>query len=214
MPDLGAVAMSRPFFSSDITNKSTDALEIEALVAAARAGSPSAFAELSHIFAPRLLRRILSITKNHDDAEDALQDTFLRAFRAIRSFRSQSAFYTWITRIAINSALMVLRRRRRLSEWPIESPDVNSSFAYSLDFEDPALNPEQMQSLRQMEGQVVSYIGRLRPELRAALEMKLQHNSSVGEIAQSLCISKAAVKSRLHRARQCWRTSVARAKLL
>lgn len=206
--------MSGPYFSSGFTNKATDAMEIDALVAAARAGSPSAFAELSHIYAPRLLRRILSITKNHDDAEDALQDTFLRAFRAIRSFRGQSAFYSWITRIAINSALMVLRRRRRLAEWSIESPEVNSSVPYSLDFEDPALNPEQVHRFRQMEDQVFSYVERLRPELRAALEMKIQHESSLGEIAQTLCISTAAVKSRLHRARKRWRTSVARAKLL
>ncbi|HEY5253197.1 MAG TPA: sigma factor, partial [Acidobacteriaceae bacterium] len=78
----------------------------EQLVSAAKAGSDEAFAELQNLYAQRLYSTIIRITKNHEDAEDALQDTFLRVYLALCSFEGRSSFYSWVTRIAINSALM------------------------------------------------------------------------------------------------------------
>ena len=78
------------------------------LVAAARAGSNAAFEELQSRHSRRLFRRINFITRNHEDAEDALQETFLHAYLALDSFEGRSQFASWLTRIAINSALMVL----------------------------------------------------------------------------------------------------------
>ena len=93
------------------------------LVAAARIGSSAAFQELQSRYSRRLYRRIQSITRNHEDAEDALQETFLRAYLALDSFEGRSQFASWLTRIAINSALMVLRVRRRRAEVSLE-PDL------------------------------------------------------------------------------------------
>ena len=92
------------------------------LVAAAKGGSSAAFEELQSRYSRRLFRRIQLITKNHEDAEDALQETFLHAYLALDSFEGRSQFASWLTRIAINSALMVLRRRRTRAEVPFEPP--------------------------------------------------------------------------------------------
>ena len=79
-------------------------------------GSTMAFDELQKEYSSRLFKTILRITKNWEDAEDALQDTFLRAYLALHGFEGRSSVYSWLTRIAINSALMVLRRRRSRPE--------------------------------------------------------------------------------------------------
>ena len=103
------------------------------LAAAARAGSNAAFEELQNRYSSRLCRRILSITRNREDAEDALQETFPRAYTALHSFQGRAQFATWITKIATNSALMVLRRHRRLAEVPFDLP--SESEENSLSFE-------------------------------------------------------------------------------
>lgn len=74
--------------------------------------SSACFAELYATYSRRLYNTIFAITKNHEDAEDALQETFLRAYTGIHAFEGRSAIYSWLTRIAINSALIVLRKRR------------------------------------------------------------------------------------------------------
>lgn len=184
---------------------SAQALQVHKLVTAAQAGSSSAFAELSSMYAPRLFRTIKSITANREDAEDALQDTFLRAFRGLSSFQGRATFYSWLTRIAVNSALLVLRRRRHRSESPIETLGSFSEIPQPIDLEDPSLNPEQVCSKRQMEALLHKGIGRLRPDLRAVVEMRLMEDCSLSEIARTLRISTSAAKSRLHRARKCCR---------
>src|SRR5580698_2931547 len=100
-----------------------ESLQSRDLVAAARSGSSAAFAELREIYARRVYWKLLNMTKNREDAEDALQDTFLRAYMALHTFEERSSFYTWITRIAINSALMILRRRRTRAEVSFDSPE-------------------------------------------------------------------------------------------
>ena len=106
----------------EVTSRHTEPLRSKELVAAARSGSAAAFAELREIYAKRVYRKLLIITKNREDAEDALQDTFLRAYKALHAFEERASFYTWITTIAINSALMILRRRRIRSEVPFDRP--------------------------------------------------------------------------------------------
>ena len=184
-------------------------LQVQELVSAAQAGSSAAFAELSTMYAPRLFRTIQSITMNREDAEDALQDTFLRAFRGLRSFQGRATFYSWITRIAMNSALMILRRRRHLSESPLETTANPSEMPRPLDVEDRSPSPEQVCSQRQMEAVLSRRIGRLRPDLRTVLEMKVLEDCSLIDIAQTLRISPAAVKARLHRARKYCRARIA-----
>jgi RNA polymerase sigma-70 factor, ECF subfamily len=172
------------------------------LVTAVRAGVPEAFAQLHAIYSPRLYRTIIAITKNPEDAQDALQETFLRAHLRVHAFEGRSSIYSWLTRIAINSALMILRKRRTRPE-VLCDPQPDDRFE-TIFFEpkDPAPNPEEAYDLRQYQIRTLRAIRRLEPKLLAPLRMQAKHGWSVKEISQALDISEAAVKSRLHRARR------------
>ncbi len=171
------------------------------IVAAVQAGSSAAFDELQRQYSRRLLWTILRITKNREDAEDALQDTFLKAFLALPQFEGRSSVYSWLSRIAINSALMILRRRRT-------RPQADSVFSVEgcddycpLQIEDKTPNPEQLCELRQRCNLVINAIQKLSPQLRAPIEIQMAHQRSMEELARELNISVAAVKTRLYRAR-------------
>jgi RNA polymerase sigma-70 factor (ECF subfamily) len=170
-------------------------------VMAAKAGSPVAFAELYALYSQRLYRTIFSITKNPEDADEALQETFLRAHIALHAFEGRSTVQTWMTRIAINSALMTLRKRRgrpemRLNLQPDEHPEI-----ILFEVKDSAPNPEQAYELRQRRLTLLHEIWRLQPQLRAPLRMQVMHGWSVREIGLALNLSVPAVKARLRRAR-------------
>ncbi len=175
-------------------------LQSERLISAARAGSSAAFAELREIYSHRVYRRLLSITNNREDAEDALQDAFLRAYLAIHTFEGRSSFYTWLTRIAINSALMILRKRRTRPEISFDHPNDAEEDNSVFQFKDAAPSPEQICVHRQRCARLLRSIGKLQPRLRQVIELQMKQ-SSIREIAQALNISEAAVKSRLLRAR-------------
>jgi len=172
------------------------------LVCEAQAGSSESFGQLQHFYRGKLYNTILAITKNREDAEDALQDTFLRAYVGLRHFEGRSSVYSWLTRIAINSALMILRRRRVRAEVFLESPVDEQEGNRALEVRDLALNPEQMWARQQRWTDVVCAIERLEPKLRAPIQVLLTRDCSMNEIAQALDITVAAVKARLHRARR------------
>lgn len=174
----------------------------EALLIAARAGSQAAFAELQSIHSRRLYNRIRSITGNHEDAEDALQDTFFRAFRALSSFEGRSKFSSWLTRIAINSALMTIRRRRARPETSLEQPSTQADGGTSIEVADPALNPEEICDQEQRSRAILHAVERLNPKLRDPLHIWMSQEHSMRELAQHLGVSLASVKARLHRARK------------
>jgi len=171
------------------------------IVMAARQGASAAFDELQRRYSRRLFATILRVTKNREDAEDALQDTFLRAFLALPQFECRSSVYSWLTRIAINSALMILRKRRSCRESSPASNLDGSDGYFQPEIEDTTPNPEQLCELRQRCNRLINAIQRLRPELRAPIEIQLTDERSMKEIASELNISLPAVKARLHRAR-------------
>jgi RNA polymerase sigma-70 factor (ECF subfamily) len=173
----------------------------KSLVAAARSGSPAAFTELREIYAQRVYRKLLSITKNREDAEDALQETFLRAYMAFHTFEERSSFYTWVMSIAINSALMILRRRRLHPEVSFDAPGETEEAVSVFEFKDTGPSPEHICAHRQRYDCMVRSIWNLQPRLRQVIEMQMTHDYSIREIARALEISEAAVKSRLSRAR-------------
>ena len=150
----------------------------------------------------RLYRRIQSITRNHEDAEDALQDTFLRAYLALDSFEGRSQFASWLTRIAINSALMVLRKRRRQAEVSFEPPSESDEPALPIDVRDTALNPEQLYDQRQRCYCALHAMSKLDHSLRTPMTIWIERECSLREVARTLDLSVTAVKSRLHRARK------------
>ena len=185
----------------DVSAHRNDPLHVKHLVAAARSGSSAAFAELREIYAQRVYRKLLTVTRNREDAEDALQDAFLRAYLALQTFEERSSFYTWITTIAINSALMILRKRRRRSEVSFDTPSETGDAVYVYEFSDGGPSPEHVCVDRQRYAFMLQSIWELPPRLRQVIEMRMIESYSLREIAQSLRISQAAVKSRLSRAR-------------
>ena len=172
------------------------------IVTAAQAGSPGAFEELYATYSGRLYKTIFSIIRNPDDAEEALQDTFLRAYLAIKRFERKCKIYTWLTRIAINSALMILRKQRIRPEVSFAFPLSDLSEAIAVDLKDSAPSPEELCVQHQHQLKVLSAIRRLNQNLQTPIRLQLMDGWSVKEISRALNISEAAVKSRLCRARQ------------
>ncbi len=177
------------------------------LVSAAQAGSPRAFAELYAIYSRRLYKRLLGITRNPEDAEDALQETFMRASLAFHTFEGRASVYSWLTRIAINSALMILRKRRVRAEILFDPQPDDRTEAFVLEMKDPAPNPEQLCDLSQRRMKIHRAIGDLDARLRGPIHLRIAKDASMKEISRTLNISEATVKARLHRARR--RLSVA-----
>lgn len=171
------------------------------LVIAAQSGCRAAFEELWHLHSKRVYRTIFSITRNAEDAEDALQDAFLRAFLALGRFEGRSNFYSWMTRIAINSALMILRKRRSRHENSLNPAPEWEDEIGQLEVKDLALDPEQTCDQRQQKAKLIRKIHRLPPNLREVVQVRLIEEYSLKETAAKLKISEFAIKSRLYRAR-------------
>ncbi len=115
----------------------------QTLLAAAKCGNRAAFDELFQPLAKRTFQIVYRITRNREDAEDALQDSFLRALRHIEAFESRSMFSSWFTSIAINSALMILRKRRNSSEIPADGSGNSDAIDRHWEAADRAPNPEK-----------------------------------------------------------------------
>jgi len=189
--------------SSSVDSNDRLAFEARALkiVTDAQAGSAAAFDELQKLYSARLFQTVFRITKNREDAEDALQDTFLRAYVALRKFEARSSVYSWLTRIAMNSALMILRRRRSRPEAILSCLLESEEFYAQLELKDPAPDPEQICALRELSNELSLAIQRLKPRLRAPIEIRLDRELSLKELAHTLNLSVSAVKARLCRAR-------------
>jgi RNA polymerase sigma-70 factor (ECF subfamily) len=179
------------------------------LVTAVQVGVPEAFAQLYAIYSSRLYKAIIAITKNPEDAQDALQDTFLRAHLGVHAFESRSSIYSWLSRIAINSALMILRKRRTHPEVLFNHRPDDRYETIFFEPMDPAPNPEEAYGSTESLPALLIAIRDLSPQLRWPLQMQMKHGWSVREISQALNISVPAVKSRLARARRRLSTALA-----
>jgi RNA polymerase sigma factor (sigma-70 family) len=177
------------------------------LVLAAKSGDQPAFVELFNRHSAKVLRTTYRVTKNHQDAEDAMQDAFLNAYAHVGKFDGRGQFSSWLIRIAINSALIILRRRRIRPETSIDSIGNQHPLRswdlvdYSTDIETHYLIQERAMRLRQA-------IRRLRPTLRNVVEIQQSHERSLKEIAEIANLSVPATKSRLLRARQVLRRTM------
>jgi RNA polymerase sigma-70 factor (ECF subfamily) len=179
-----------------------------ALLAQARRGHSEAFDALCQPHKRRLLRSTYRITRNREDAEDALQNSFLRVFLHIDKFDGRSAFSTWLTRIAINSALMIVRKR---GSWRVTDMEIHrkpGTEEIEWDVADRAANPEQSYSQREIENILASEIRALRPAIRTAIEMQQLQELSTRETAGRMGISAAAAKSRLFHGRVALRRAM------
>jgi len=173
---------------------------------AAQDGNINAFAELRDRHYRTLLRTTYRVTKNREDAEDALQDSFLKAFTHLNSFEARSTFSSWVTRIAINQSLMILRKRRTINDQSIGAGDDCCGSNDRWEMRDVREDPEHLYVRHERSELLRGAIRRLRPCLRNALELQCAQEYSIREIADALGISSAAAKSRLLHARLSLRT--------
>lgn len=173
-----------------------------ALLAAARKGCCAAFEELVNRYGQKIHRLGLKITGSPQDAEEVLQDTFLKAFEHLGNFRGDSGFYTWVVRIAVNEALMKLRKRRGERLVAMEIAADNENDAMPREFADPWPNPEQI--LLQAESHAIlnAAAQSLPPGFRSVYVLRDLEEFSIRETMQLLGLTVASVKTRLLRARR------------
>ena len=171
------------------------------LLSQAREGDTQAFGELVRRYEGKIFRLAQHITQNREDAEDVLQETFLKAYEHLDQFQGQSKFYTWVVRIAVNQALMKLRRRKT---------DKSVSLDETIDTGEDTIvreiaawdeNPEQRFSREEIAEILESAIQNLEPPYRSVFVLRDMEELSTEETAEALGLSVPAVKSRLLRAR-------------
>jgi len=172
----------------------------EERLATLREGRAGAFDELWRAHANRILRITYRITRNREDAEDALQDSFMRAFLHIRDFDGRSSFSTWLTRIAINSSLMILRKRGTATEISLDDAGDRGSAPEGIALADAGPTPESRYAQREREEILHAAIREIRPTIRRALELRKLQEYSLKETAKIMGLSVTAAKSRLHHA--------------
>ncbi len=170
------------------------------LVSAAKAGDVSAFEELVNRYERKIFRLGMNITQNREDAEDVMQDAFLKSYQNLDRFQGDSRFYTWLVRIAVNEALMKLRKRRA-NQVSLDEPMTEAADPVFREIEDWGPSPEQRFAQTELNEILTQVIGELDPIFRVAFLLRDVEGISTEETAQILGISVAAVKSRLLRAR-------------
>lgn len=177
------------------------------LILAARAGDAAAFSELRRRHHSKILLTVYRITRNWEDAEDAVQDSFLRVFLRLNTFENRSTFASWLTRIAINSAFMIMRKRRP-REISIDCANEDPEAVDGWDLRDFREDPEHSYLRKERKELLKSAISSLRPAFRDVVELQQSREYSTRELAQVLGISLPAAKSRLMRARAALRASL------
>ena len=173
----------------------------EQLIAAAKTGKRAPFGELCERHVKRVFCVAHRITRNREDAEDAAQDCLLNAFVHLQDFDGRSRFATWLTRIAINAALMKLRKKRGIREVPVDEPNPSPALGLHWEIQDAAPDPEETYRLHERKQIVNAAISGLRPRVRRVVELHQLQEHSVRETAQILGISTGAAKARMFQAR-------------
>ena len=171
------------------------------LLASARAGDSAAFECLVMPHWDALLRTAQRILRNREDAEDAVQTAFLDAFRNLHTFHGRSRFSSWLTRIAMNAALMRLRVSRRKRETSLDDVTAEGKPRASLQLTEKRLNPEQEYLSKELRVLLRKGLKRLRPTDIEILHLRTMKELSAKETARILELPVNAMKSRLHRAR-------------
>ena len=189
---------------------SSDLAGDHAVALAAKLGDQRAFGILFQRYQPKIFAVALRYTRIAEDAEDVVQQTFQKAFIHLHRFEGKSSFYTWLTSIAVNEALMLLRRTRAHREVPIDDASEEETGIHGLQIPDSAPDPEASY-LKQEETEALSEaIGKLRVKLRTAIELRELGELSAEETAQCLGLSVAAVKARVFHGRRKLRQSLRR----
>ncbi len=172
-----------------------------ALVERVRSGDISAYDELVHKYERQIFRIAQHITQNREDAEDVMQDAFLKAYEKLDQFQGNSKFYTWLVRIAVNESLMRLRKRRTGKMVSIDEDIDTEEGSVPRDLADWAPDPEQNYTQSELAEILRKTIQGLPPGFRIVFVLRDVDGLSTEETAETLGLSVPAVKSRLLRAR-------------
>lgn len=174
----------------------------------------SAFEEIVERYSPKAMRLALKITKNRDDAQDVLQDTFVSVYKNINSFRGDSAISSWIYRICTNFALMKLRSKKidNQSDSIDENPnmDIDKLTEHSHSEDDWSQKADKILLRKELREKLDQAIDKLPDEYRIVFIMKDVDGMSNEEISKDLNLTIPAVKSRLHRARLFLRKEISK----
>jgi RNA polymerase sigma-70 factor, ECF subfamily len=171
------------------------------LVAQAREGDARAFGELVRRYEGKIFRLAQHITQNREDAEDVLQETFLKAYEHLDQFKGDSKFYTWIVRIAVNQALMKLRRRKTDKSVSLDETIDTGEDTITREIAAWDEDPEQRFSREELGEILDTAVDSLEPPYRSVFVLRDIEELSTEETAEALNLSVPAVKSRLLRAR-------------
>jgi len=172
-----------------------------ALVERVRNGDVSAFDTLVRKYERQIFRIAQHITQNREDAEDVMQDAFLKAYEKLDQFQGNSKFYTWLVRIAVNESLMRLRRRRTGKMVSIDEDVETEEGSVPRDLADWAPDPEQNYTQSELHRILEKTIKGLPPGFKVVFELRDVQGLSTEDTAEALGLSIPAVKSRLFRAR-------------
>jgi len=172
-----------------------------ALVHAAKMGDMAAFEQLLRQNQAMVFRVAQHITGSREDAEDVVQEAFLKAFQNLERFEERSRFSTWVTRITVNTALMRLRRRRGHETVPLHEDDADDPTALSQEVADWRPDPEQMYDRRELHAILARALAGLPQHYSTVFLLRDVEGFSTAETAEALGLSITAVKARLLRAR-------------
>jgi RNA polymerase sigma-70 factor, ECF subfamily len=208
----GVTFVPQPFFGTGkycidkqmgaIQNKVVGPVSEElTLVQAAKRGDDAAFEELVRRYDRNVFRIAQHITKNREDAEDVVQEAFLKAYGNLKQFQEQSKFYTWLVRIAVNEALMKLRRRKPERTVSLDEDIKTEDDSLPREIADWSPNPEQQYTQAELREILSKTIQGLPPGFRTVFVLRDVEGLSTEETAAALELSVPAVKSRLLRAR-------------
>jgi RNA polymerase sigma factor (sigma-70 family) len=185
--------------SRNLTSDAVQFMSDEALVAGAKMGHGSFFDELHERHRERMFRVAHRITRHREDAQDAVQESFLSAYVHLKKFDERARFSTWLTRIAINAALMKIRKHRVSREVGVEDP------TDAIEPSDSVPNPEELCARTEQKAALRDAIAKLRPKLRNVVDLHDLQECSLIETAEALGISVTAAKGRLFHARAALR---------
>lgn len=172
-----------------------------------RRGDEDAFVTLMRACNQRLFRLAMSVIRDEAEAEDIVQEAYVRAFMSMSSFRGQSSLATWLCRIVLNEALQRLRRRSRRSHLTVSSTD-RPGDAGAIEVPSEAFDPERLIASRELSELLRKAVEGLAPEFRIVFVMRAVEGLNVAETAAALSIPSATVKSRYHRARVAVRAAL------
>ena len=197
-------ASGRTFSKPNEESKKEDAVLIELI----KKGDFTAFERLVHKYESRIYNHCLKFLNSQEDAEDILQETFLQVHRSLESFRGDSAFSTWLFKIATNGCLMRIRKKKKVDLVSIDKPIDFDGSLLQREIVDWSKNPSLMHGNDEIRHVLDKIISQLPEDKRFVLILKDVEGFSNMEISHILGMTVAAVKSRLHRARLIMRDAL------